>query len=105
LTATITGDTDPECTYSGSGDAAIDPERAALNFTTDLLVYRATGRIGSTTSYNAQVSCPAEGSATYPQEFGDWIDTQNVDREAADEVLTGNYAAFGDSWSWNLRAE
>jgi hypothetical protein len=106
LTATITGDHIPDCSFSGTGDTAIDPERGSMAFELDLQTYRAAGRIGSTTTYPAQIACDNGESGSYGQEFGDWIETDNVARDAADDTLTGSFSpGFGDSYSWNLRAE
>jgi hypothetical protein len=106
LTATITGDYDPDCSFSGTGDAAIDPDRASLTLDTDLFTYRATGTMPSTITYTAQAACDDNPAVSYSQEFGDWIVATGVRRDADDETLTGTHIAPPpDTWSWNLRAE
>lgn len=109
LTATITGDEDPDCTYSGTGDTAItaiDPARASLFIDTDLLTYRAVGIIPTSVTYTAHATCDGNPPVPFEQEFGTWLTTAIEIRDAADEVLTGTATTSGpDRWSWNLRAE
>lgn len=109
LTASITADSDPRCTYSGSGDVAISdvsPSIADLRFDTDLLNYRALG-VATSVSYPAQASCDDGGDPfLFEQEPGIWLTTANVARDSTEEFLTGSHSASsGDSWSWNLTAE
>ena len=104
VAATITGDNDPDCDYSGSGDFAIDPAKASLVMTADLLTYRAASL--DTGSYPATANCTMTGPIPYDQEVGPWIEMDNEFRDPIDEVLTGTHAnGLGDSWTWTFAAQ
>jgi hypothetical protein len=106
LTATVTGDDDPDCSFSGTGDTAIQGPRANLTFSSDLSAYRAVGEIPSSVTYTAYAACFGGSPGPYQQQFGSWLETPIVVRNADEEVLMGTQTTSGpDSWSWNLRAE
>ena len=106
LTATVTGDEDPDCSFSGTGDIAIQGARANLVLDSTLGAYRAVGEIPDSVTYTAYASCFGGSPGPYQQQFGNWLETPIVVRDAAEEVLTGTQTTSGpDTWSWNLRAE
>ena len=106
LTATVTGDEDPDCSFSGTGDTAIQGPRGSLRFTPDLNAYQAVGEIPTPVTYTAYASCFGGSPGPYQQPFGVWLATPIVLRNPAEEVLTGTQTTSGpDTWSWNLRAE
>jgi len=105
VTLTITGDHDPDCTYSGTGTLPAAPAQTFLYLDTDLLHYRAQGVIDMST-YQAQVSCFGGGVGSYSQTPGIWLATPITAKEAFDEVLTGSQDDNGgDVWNWNIHAE
>jgi hypothetical protein len=106
VTATITGDEDPFCTMSGTGDAAIDPSQASLVFEPDLTAYRVEGNLPDSVTYTAYAACEDNDPVPFEQIFGIWVASPRTDRDANDEVLTGTQNATPpDTWSWNLHAE
>lgn len=109
LQATITGSLDPDCTFSGSGSAAVrsdSPSYAVLHLDEDLLSYRGIANLDvSQATYTAQSSCFGGPFGPYDQQFGTWFDTSTKPRDPIDDVLTGNQ--FVDpalNFSWTLTA-
>jgi hypothetical protein len=106
-TVTITGDTDPDCTYSGSATRAINPPTTSLVLERKLFEYRAVGRVAPGESYTAQASCFGGPSGPVELDAGlGWFDSPITRMEPSDERLAGSEGEGADSSDrWSFAAE